>query len=376
MPQAKALTPRLHRAIAEIPAAQWDELVGDDAVFMRHAWLKALEDTQCVGPGTGWQSLHLGLYDGEDRLRAACPLYAKSHSYGEYVFDHAWAQAFEQSGGAYYPKLVVASPFTPVTGPRLLAQNDMDRAELIKALIELTQQQGLSGLHIQFCRESEVTLTETLGLLPRLDRQYWWTNQGFDRFDDFLVTLSSNRRKVIRRERRDVAHLRFETLEGHNITEAHLDHLYGFIENTYDRKWGRPYLNRDFFSACPRADMVLMIAWDGPDCIAGAVNFRSQDTLYGRQWGCSRDVAFLHFELCYYQAIDYAIAHKIAKVEAGTQGEHKLSRGYAPYPVHSAHWLAHTGLRSAVSDYLDHERATMRREITLIRAEYLPFKSV
>jgi uncharacterized protein len=366
----------LHPNISEIAPEVWDGLKGDDNPFNAHAYLKALEDAECVGPGTGWQVVHLSLSDEAGVIKGVMPLYAKTHSMGEYVFDQSWAQAYERAGGQYYPKLLSASPFTPVTGARLLSPDPEVRRALIEGAMTVCRQNKLSSLHINFPLEAEWLEMGEMGMLLRQDKQFWWQNDGYQTFDDFLAALSSNRRKVIRRERRDLGHLRFETLVGTEITEAHLDHLYGFIENTYDRKWGtgRPYVTREFFSATPRKDMVLMLAYDGADCIAGAVNYMSHDTLYGRQWGCAVDVPFLHFELCYYRGIDFAITRGLSRVEAGTQGEHKLSRGYLPQPVYSAHFIRDERLRKPIEAYLEEERASVVEQMHMLEDEASPFK--
>jgi len=372
-----ALTPVLHRSIADIAPEVWDGLRPDDNPFTAHAYLQTLEDTGCVGPDTGWYPHHLSLRDA-DGIKGVMPLYLKTHSMGEYVFDQGWAEAYEQAGGAYYPKLVAASPFTPVTGARLLSPDPDVRAALIGTARDLCQANGLSSLHVLFPSQTEQALMTQAGFLPRLDQQFWWDNAGYADFEAFLSALTANRRKVIRRERRDVqAALQIRVLTGADITETHLDQLYGFIENTYDRKWGRPYLTRDFFSVITERmceKMVLVMAFDGPEAVAAAINFRSSETLYGRQWGCARDVPFLHFEVCYYQAIDYAITHGLKRVEAGTQGMHKISRGYLPHAVYSAHYIADKALRQPVARFLAQEQAQMQMVMRELRAEHSPFK--
>ena len=374
------LTLSIHNRIGDIDAAVWDRLRPDDNPFNSHAYLNALEMTGCVDGRTGWQPVHIALNDDGGVVRGVMPLYVKTHSMGEYVFDQSWARAYEQAGGAYYPKLQGAIPFTPVTGARLLSPDPAVRAALVEAAIKVCDQNRLSSLHITFPLEEEWQALGEMGLLLRQDQQFWWDNQGYATFDDFLAQLSSNRRKVIRRERRDVqALLQMRTIAGAEITEAHLDDLYGFIENTYDRKWGTgsPYLTREFFSQVRETmgdRMVLIFAYDGPRAVAGAINFIGQDTLYGRQWGCSDDIAFLHFEVCYYQAIDFAIARGLKRVEAGTQGEHKLSRGYLPNPVYSAHYIRDKRLREPVARFLDSEREAVIEHMHVLEEEASPFK--
>lgn len=369
----------LHSRIDEIGETAWDSLRLDDNPFNRYAYLHALEATGCVGGRTGWQPAHIALSDGT-AVRGVMPLYVKSHSMGEYVFDQAWARAYEQAGGAYYPKLLNGIPFTPVTGARLLSPDSAVRRALALAAIKVCDQNRLSSLHVNFPTEDEWQALGEIGLLQRQDQQFWWDNHGYAAFDDFLGQLSSNRRKVIRRERRDVqAAVELRTIAGGDISEAHLDDLYGFIENTYDRKWGTgtPYLTREFFSQIRVSmgeSLVLIFAYDGGRAVAGAVNFMGADTLYGRQWGCAVDIPFLHFEVCYYQAIDFAIAHGLRRVEAGTQGEHKLSRGYLPNPVYSAHYIRDKRLREPVARFLDSEREAVAEHMHLLEDEASPFK--
>ncbi len=377
---ADTLQLSLHNRIEEIGAEAWDRLRPDNHPFTRYAYLHALEATGCVDGHTGWQPVHIALRDEAGTVRGVMPLYVKQHSMGEYVFDQAWARAYEQAGGAYYPKLLNGIPFTPVTGARLLSPDPAIRQALVEAAIKVCDQNRLSSLHITFPTESEWRALGEMGLLLRQDQQFWWDNQGYAAFDDFLGQLSSNRRKVIRRERRDVqAVVSLRTIAGGDITEAHLDDLYGFIENTYDRKWGTgtPYLTRDFFSWIRQAmgdGMVLIFAYDGPRAIAGAVNFVGDGTLYGRQWGATVDIPFLHFEVCYYQAIDFAIATGLKRVEAGTQGEHKLSRGYLPNPVYSAHYIRDRRLREPVARFLDSEREAVAEHMQMLEDEASPFK--
>lgn len=367
----------LHDRINDIGEAAWDALLPDQNPFTTFAYLEALESTGCVGEESGWQPAHLALRQ-DDAVIGAMPLYIKYHSMGEYVFDHAWARAYEQAGGEYYPKLQSSIPFTPVTGPRLLSRDAATRAALLNAAMRVCDQNRLSSLHITFPLEEEWLTAGEQNMLLRQDQQFWFDNPGYESFGDFLAALSSNRRKVIRRERRDVrAQLSFRLITGADITEGHLDEMYAFIQNTYDRKWGQPYLTRAFFSVVTermRDQILLVFAYDGDRAVAGAINFIGGDILYGRQWGATVDVPFLHFEVCYYQAMDYAIRHGLKRVEAGTQGEHKLMRGYLPHPVYSAHYIRDARLRRPVADYLERERVAVVEQMELMEAEASPFK--
>jgi predicted N-acyltransferase len=365
-------------AISEIPPTVWNGLVNCDHPFLAHSYLLALETSGSVGKGTGWQPLHLIMRDN-DRIVGLMPFYVKSHSYGEYVFDQAWARAYEAAGGHYYPKLLSAIPFTPVTGPRLLATDDQQNQAMCAALKAFCHEQNLSSCHVLFPPKSNYETLESAGFLGRIDFQFWWHNKSYQNFDDFLANLSANRRKVIKRERRDVhKSILPETLVGSEITEMHLDCLYGFIEDTYARKWGQPYLNRTFFSEIDRTSMVLILAKDrqSDDIVAASVHFRSNDALYGRQWGCSVEIPFLHFELCYYQAIEFAIENGIHKIEAGTQGYHKLTRGYDPHPVYSAHYFTDPRLKIAVSDFLQQERTQQLVEVEILKTNHSAYKQL
>jgi predicted N-acyltransferase len=373
-----ALTLKIHSRIAEIGETSWNGLRDDDNPFTSFAYLDALEATHCVDQASGWQPVHITLSDEAGVVRGVMPLYVKYHSMGEYVFDQSWARAYEQAGGDYYPKLQGAIPFTPVTGSRLISPDPEVRQALAKAAISLCEGNKLSSLHITFPREDEWEMMGEMGLLQRQDQQFWWDNNGYATFDDFLAALSSNRRKVIRRERRDVqsiVDLRWHV--GDEITETHLDQMYAFIESTYDRKWGSPYLTRAFFSRIAetmRDQLALIFAYTGDEAVAGAINFIGGDTLYGRQWGTLIDIPFLHFEVCYYQAIDFAIARGLKRVEAGTQGEHKLSRGYLPNPVYSAHYIRDKRLRAPIEDYLKREREAVVEQMQMLEEEASPFK--
>ena len=373
-----ALTLKIHSRIAEIGETAWNALRDDDNPFTSFAYLDALEATRCVDQASGWQPVHIALSDEAGVIRGVMPLYVKYHSMGEYVFDQSWARAYEQAGGDYYPKLQGAIPFTPVTGSRLISPDPEVRQALAKAAVSLCETNKLSSLHITFPREDEWEMMGEMGMLQRQDQQFWWDNNGYATFDDFLAALSSNRRKVIRRERRDVQSmidLRWHV--GSDITETHLDQMYAFIESTYDRKWGSPYLTRAFFSRIAetmRDQLALVFAYDGDEAVAGAINFIGGDTLYGRQWGTLIDVPFLHFEVCYYQAIDFAIARGLKRVEAGTQGEHKLSRGYLPHPVYSVHYIRDKRLRAPIEDYLKREREAVAEQMQILEEEASPFK--
>jgi uncharacterized protein len=334
--------------------------------FISHEFLSSLEESYSVGERTGWQPRHLLAEDMNGVLRGAAPCYAKSHSRGEYVFDHGWAEAFERAGGDYYPKLQIAVPFTPVTGPRLFAAPgpvaDPVRGALADALVEITRASDLSSAHVTFLTEQEWRSLGKRGFLQRTDQQFHWENAGYTSFDDFLNRLASRKRKTIKRERKEALSAGIEVcwLTGSDLTEAVWDAFFSFYMETGSRKWGRPYLTRDFFSVVGQkmSDRILLVmARRAGRWIAGAINFIGADTLFGRNWGAVEHHPFLHFELCYYQAIDYAIANGLKRVEAGAQGEHKLARGYLPHTTYSAHFIANPGLHRAVADYLSRERA-------------------
>jgi predicted N-acyltransferase len=359
-------------AIAAVPAAAWDACAGDDNPFVSHGFLAALEASGCAIGETGWTPSHLVAEDEAGRVLACAPLYLKSHSYGEYVFDWGWADAWTKAGRRYYPKLQCAVPFTPVTGPRLLVHPDIPAPMLAPALgqvmTELAERSGLSSVHMTFAPEGEARLLEEQGWLLRLGEQYHWHNQGYASFDDFLKTLASRKRKAIRRERDSVAEsgLVLKTLIGADITEAHWDAFFKFYMNTAGRKWGHPYLNREFFSRLGAAlgdRVVLMFAERNGKPFAGALNLVGRDAIYGRNWGTIGEVPFLHFELCYYRAIDFAIEHGLARVEAGAQGEHKISRGYLPVPTFSAHWIREAPFKNAVARFLEAERNMVAQNI-------------
>ncbi len=377
----------VHRRIAEIGRKDWDVCANSsdhaDNPFIKFDFLNSLEETGCAVERTGWGPSHLLLRDGAGEPAAAMPLYLKAHSRGEYVFDHAWAEAYQRAGGRYYPKLQSCSPFSPVTGSRLLVRDGVDREAAQKLLIggalTLCERLGASGVNVTFPTEAEWRLMGDEGLLRRQDQQYHWFNQGYADFDGFLAALSSNRRKTIRRERRDaLAAVEVVPLTGGDLKEEHWDAFFDFYTDTGERKWGQPYLNRAFFSQLGQrmADQVLLLlARKDGRWVAGALNLIGGDCLYGRHWGCSEDIPFLHFELCYYQAIEHAIRLGLPRVEAGAQGQHKIARGYLPAAVYSAHYIADPALRTPVARYLEQEREAVKQEMDWLAEEYSPFRA-
>ncbi len=383
MPAHDAIRARVVARIAEVNESDWDACAGESNPFIRHRFLRCAEDSGVVGGKSGWNPHHVVLEDSAGRLLAAAPTYRKDHSYGEYVFDHGWAEAYERAGGKYYPKLLVAVPFSPVPGPRLLVRRGLDplqmQQRLVDALLAETERLRLSSLHVTFCTESELQLMTARGLSARAGEQFHWTNGGYGTFDDFLGDLASRKRKAVKKERQEASGggaITIETLSGAAITAAHWDAFFAFYMDTGNRKWGRPYLNRKFFHLLGERmaeDVVLVMAFKAGAAIAGALNLRGTDCLYGRYWGCTEYQRSLHFELCYYRAIDYAIAHKLGRVEAGAQGPHKLARGYLPARTNSAHWIADPGFRPAVEAYLVQERAHVEEEIEEL-AEHSPFR--
>ncbi|KLE34483.1 GNAT family N-acetyltransferase [Aurantiacibacter luteus] len=370
------LTARIHPAVGAIDRAQWDALAGGGNPFVSHDFLTALEDSGSVGAGSGWQPAPLVLEAG-DTLLAAMPSYLKSHSQGEYVFDHAWADAWERAGGHYYPKLQIAAPFTPATGPRLLLADPALAAPLLSAAERLVEQNGWSSAHATFVEPEQVPLFEAAGWLARSDIQFHWTNEGFASFEDFLATLTSRKRKDLRRERRLANEgITVRELSGDAIRPEHWDAFWEFYQDTGARKWGSPYLTRaafDLFGERMGDRVLLLLAYMDDEPIAGALNFVGSDALYGRYWGCLLDKQFLHFELCYYRAIDAAIARGLKRVEAGAQGGHKLARGYAPVATTSMHWIADPGFRGAVADFLERERMGVAADRSFLEAR-LPFR--
>ena len=371
------MTARIADGVRSILPGDWDACAGGRNPFVSHAFLSILERSGSVSPRAGWQSLPIVIEDGQGVPAAIAPAYAKSHSQGEYVFDHAWADAWEQAGGQYYPKLQIAVPFTPVPGPRLLLRDGAMAPGLIAGIEAVTDQNRLSSAHVTFLDDAQLPLFEEAGWLIRAGTQFHWANEGYGDFDEFLGVLASRKRKAIRKERRAaVEGLTIRHLSGGEIDEAHWDVFWNFYQDTGSRKWGRPYLTREFFSLLGQemADKVLLIlAYRGDQPIAGALNLIGADTLYGRYWGCTEEVPFLHFELCYYQAIDAAIARGLQRVEAGAQGEHKLARGYAPVTTWSAHYLPDPGFRRAVADYLERERESVAQEQEYL-GELTPFR--
>jgi len=372
-----AVIARIAPGMASITPGDWDACAGDGNPFVRHAFLSILEESGSAVTSAGWQPIPVVVDGADGKPVAIAPAYAKSHSQGEYVFDHAWADAWERAGGSYYPKLQVAVPFTPAPGPRLLLRNPTAAPALIAALEALTNQSGLSSAHASFIAPDQVSLFEHAGWLIRRGTQFHWRNRGYRSFDDFLGHLASRKRKAVRKERAAALDgLTIRHVTGSELSEADWDAFWTFYQDTGSRKWGRPYLTRAFFSLLGErmADAVLLIfaERDGRP-VAGALNLIGGDTLYGRYWGCVEDVPFLHFELCYYQAIDAAIARGLSTVEAGAQGEHKLARGYEPTPTWSAHYIPDPGFRRAVAEFLAHERAAVEADEQFL-GELTPFR--
>ena len=374
-----------HARLADIGQPDWDACACPGPgrpvdPFVTYRFLAALEDSRSTGTGSGWQPRYLSASKA-GQIIAVAPLFAKSHSQGEYVFDHNWADAWQRAGGRYYPKLQIAVPFTPVTGRRFLTRPGFEAegmAALVQGAVQIGADNNLSSLHITFCSPAEALAGAEMGLLPRIGQQFHWLNQGYAGFDAFLASLSSRKRKMLRREREQAQGFGGEIvrLTGDQIQPGHWDAFWTFYQDTGSRKWGSPYLTRKFFHRAQetlRDDMVLILAQKDGVPVAGALNFVGRDTLFGRYWGCSEHHPFLHFELCYYQAMDHAIATGLTRVEAGAQGEHKLARGYLPVATHSLHWIADPGFRAAIADYLDRERAAVDHEIEVLTS-YGPFR--
>jgi uncharacterized protein len=380
-------TAHIVQQIAELSPADWDACAtpadgSEYNPFVSHAFLHALEASGSAVRERGWQPLHLTLEDAGGGIIGVVPMYLKSHSRGEYVFDHAWADAWHRVGGRYYPKLQVTVPFTPVTGPRLLARPGPGRTatvqELLAGCVAFAEQLEVSSLHFTFLPQSQWQALGDAGLLQRMDRQFHWHNRGYSTFDEFLGELSARKRKNIRRERRDATSpgIQIEWLTGSDLKEQHWDAFYEFYLDTGSRKWGSPYLTRDFFSMVFESmpDRVLLIMCRrGARYVAGALNFVGSHALFGRNWGCIEDHPFLHFEACYYQAIDFAISRGLDRVEAGAQGGHKIARGYLPVETYSAHWIRDQKLRNAIDTYLSDERDYVREDIALVE-EHAPFR--
>jgi len=382
------VTARLVRSLDEVSAADWDACANADPQhpdnpFVTHSFLQALEESGSAVGETGWAPAHLCLHDAQDRLVGAAPMYLKSHSYGEYIFDHGWAHAYERAGGQYYPKLQCAVPFTPATGERLLVhaapqEADRLRETLAGALQQAARQVGVSSLHITFPTKAEWEVLGRYDYLQRTDQQFHWVNRGYRDFQDFLDALASRKRKNLRKERQAALanDIEIEWLTGSDLREEHWDAFFHFYIDTGARKWGTPYLTRSFFSLVGERmpeRILLIMAKRAGRYIAGALNFIGRETLYGRNWGAVEHHDFLHFEACYYQAIDFAIERGLKTVEAGAQGSHKLARGYEPTPTYSAHWIADPGFARAVDDYLERERVAVDAEIREL-SDYTPFK--
>ena len=376
------ITVKVHTSIAEIPAAAWDACAGQQNPSVSHAFLNALEESGSTTPRTGWTPQHLALAGRGSSTVGVVPLYAKTHSYGEYIFDYGWADAFERAGGRYYPKLLSAAPFTPVPGPRLMVHAGAPpetRTHLIAAMIELAKRRRISSLHVNFPESTDLEALTEAGFLQRLGQQFHWTNDGFRDFDDFLAALNSRKRKAIKKERREALApgLEIDVLTGADLKPRHWDAFYEFYLATSDRKWGSAYLNRRFFALIGERmpeKIVLIMARHGADYVAGAFNLLGTETIYGRNWGSYGDYKFLHFECCYYQAIEFAIAHGLKRVEAGAQGPHKLQRGYLPVPTYSVHWIPDSGFRRAVAQFLAREREMVAQKIEHLADHYSPFR--
>jgi uncharacterized protein len=377
-----------HARLDEIGQTDWDACACPETAdggrpvdpFTTWRFLKALEDSRSVGAGTGWQPRYLSARK-TGQIIAVAPLYAKSHSQGEYIFDHNWAHAYERAGGRYYPKLQIAVPFTPATGRRFLTRPGFEAegmAALTQGAVQIAAENRLSSLHITFCTEAEAMAGTEMGLMPRASQQFHWEDRGFGTFDGFLGSLSSRKRKMIRKEREEAQGFGGEivALTGAQIEPGHWDHFWEFYQDTGSRKWGQPYLTRAFFDRAHetlRDDMLLVLALRNGRPVAGALNLIGRDTLFGRYWGCIEHHPFLHFELCYYQAMDWALSHGLTRVEAGAQGEHKLARGYLPVVTHSLHWVADAGFRDAIARYLEAEREAVDQECEVL-TRYGPFR--
>ena len=374
---APEVTARLASAVGSFPAAEWDALTDGANPFVSHAFLTALEDSGSVGGASGWDPAPIVIVGADGKLAGALPAYLKGHSRGEYVFDHAWADAWHRAGGRYYPKLQISAPFTPATGPRILTRDAALAAPLLRAAELVCSQHGLSSAHATFIAPDEQPLFDAARWLPRSDIQFHFHNRGYASFDDFLASLSSAKRKNLRKERaaaQDGVDIR--ALSGADLKAEHWDAFWRFYQDTGARKWGHPYLTREafaLFGARMAEQVLLVLAFSDGRAVAGALNFIGRDALYGRYWGATIDKPFLHFELCYYQAIDAAIARGLSRVEAGAQGSHKLARGYEPEQTRSAHYIAHEGFRAAVADFLEQERAGVAAE-QLWLGERTPFR--
>jgi predicted N-acyltransferase len=386
MGDAEQAVIKVAQGLGAVDPAQWDACANPEGEpanpFLSHAFLHSLEESGSATRRTGWMPYHLLFEDACGALAGCMPMYLKSHSRGEYVFDHGWADAFERAGGSYYPKLQVSVPFTPATGPRLLTRPGPGREaaedQLLAGALEVARRTGVSSLHFTFLPERQWARLGAHGLLQRTDQQFHWENRGYRTFDDFLADLSSRKRKMIRKERERALEndIDVEWVTGADLKEEHWDAFYAFYMDTGSRKWGSPYLTREFFSLIgermPDETLLIMARRNGR-YIAGALNFIGGEVLFGRNWGAVEHHPFLHFECCYYQAIDFAIARGLKRVEAGAQGEHKLARGYLPAKTYSAHWIANESFSRAVAEYLERERAHVDRDIAVL-GEYSPFR--
>ncbi len=386
----QSLKVEMAASLSKIKEGVWDRLACPETEdgkapvdpFTTHRFLKALEDSGSVGTGTGWSPCHIMAYEGS-RLIGLSPMYIKMHSQGEFIFDHNWAHAYERAGGRYYPKLQIAVPFTPATGRRFLVAPDrakVARQTLVQGAIQFGLQNNLSSLHVTFCTECERQVAKEIRLLERISQQFKWENKGYSDFEAFLNSLSSRKRKNIRKERVKAASFggTISILTGDEIQPKHWDAFWIFYQDTGARKWGQPYLTRDFFDIAQdtlRDDIALIMAEQNGQYIAGALNFIGRDTLYGRYWGCIKNYPFLHFELCYYQAIDFAISLQLGSVEAGAQGDHKLARGYMPSQTYSLHWIAEKGFQNAIESYLEAEAVAINEDIEILTS-YGPFRKI
>src|ERR1700757_4613774 len=378
---ATAVTVRVHSTIAEIPAAVWDDCAGEINPTVSHTFLNALEESGSTTARTGWTPQHLSLCGPDAEVVGVVPLYAKTHSYGEYIFDYGWAEAYERAGRRYYPKLLSAVPFTPVPGPRLLLRPGAPaeaREHLLAGMVEFTKRRRISSLHVNFPEPGEAEIFTGAGFLLRMGQQFHWTNDGYRDFDDFLAALNSRKRKAVKKERREALArgLEIEVLTGSDLKPRHWDAFYEFYLATSDRKWGSAYLNRRFFALIGERmpeKIVLVMARCGANYVAGAFNLLGKDTIYGRNWGSYGDYKFLHFECCYYQAIEFAITHGLKRVEAGAQGPHKIRRGYLPVPTYSAHWIPDPAFRKAVAQFLARERQMIEHKMEGL-GEFSPFR--
>ena len=382
MQTEKKISIEIYDRIADISSIDWNACAGLDNPFVQHAFLNALEISGSVTPETGWLAQHVLVKDEEGNPTACAPLYLKNHSYGEYIFDWGWADAFQRAGGAYYPKLQAAIPFTPATGPRLLVKqgaSDEYFGILVSAMLKIAKQHGVSSLHLTFLTKEEWKRLGNLSFMQRTSSQFHWENKNYRDFDDFLDSLISRKRKSIKKERRRVYEEGIELfcLTGDELSEEKWDIFYGYYTDTIDRKWGRSYLTRDFFSILGETMSnlaMLVLAEHNNNPVAGALNFLGSETIFGRNWGCSQDFKFLHFEACYYQAIEYAISNKLKWVEAGAQGPHKIQRGYLPREVYSAHWIKNDSLSAAIEGFLERERKEVDYQISELM-RYSPFRS-